>query len=150
MPNHFHLVLCQKENTGIAKFMHRLGTGHTMYINLKYGRSGHVFQGPFKAKIVKKDEYLTHITRYVHLNPLELIDPVWKEQGIKNINSGKKFILEYLWSSLPNYLGKNNFKEVIDSKKFWEIFGGDSNRYKNFLWEWLDEGIPLSLTHIKA
>ena len=75
--------------------MHRLGTGHTMYINLKYGRSGHVFQGPFKAKIVKKDEYLTHITRYVHLNPLELINHGWKEQGIKDINSGKKFILEY-------------------------------------------------------
>jgi len=39
MPNHFHLLLQQKRDNGIVKFMQKLGTGYTMYFNKKYDRS---------------------------------------------------------------------------------------------------------------
>ncbi len=67
MPNHFHLILRQKVENGITKFMRKLGTGYTNYFNTKYQRSGALFQGNFKAIDIQKDEYLMHLSRYIHL-----------------------------------------------------------------------------------
>ena len=47
MPNHFHLLLRQKEDNGISKFMNKIGVGYTNYFNWKYERGGPVFQGAF-------------------------------------------------------------------------------------------------------
>ena len=148
MPNHFHLILSPKIKSGITKFMRRLGTGYTMYTNIKYKRSGHVFQGPFKAKHIKDNEYLQHLTRYIHLNPLKLIDPNWEEKGVKNVKTSKNFIIAYPWSSLGDYLGEKRFPEIInDIPEI--IFTKDKSKYGNFLWEWLGKGIPLELDRIK-
>ncbi|MBI2052416.1 MAG: transposase [Candidatus Sungbacteria bacterium] len=143
MPNHYHLILRQKLDNGITKFMRRLGTGYTMYLNKKYEHSGHVFQGAFKAKHIEKDRYLQHLVRYIHLNPLELLEPDWKENGIKNKARGKKFVIEYKWNSLNDYLGKNNFPEILSplAKKIVQ----EPSDHLNFLWEWLDIGVPESL-----
>ena len=67
-PNHFHFILRQIADRGIEKFMHRLGTGYTMYFNNKNKRSGSLFQGKFKAVHVDSNEYLLHLTAYVNLN----------------------------------------------------------------------------------
>src|SRR3990167_4132276 len=51
MPNLFPLFLQQLKDGGISFFMHHLGPGYANYINRKYEeRSGHLFQGRFKAK----------------------------------------------------------------------------------------------------
>src|SRR3989338_5362626 len=57
-PNHFHFILRQIADRGIEKFMHRLGTGYTMYFNNKNKRSGSLFQGKFKAVHVDSNEYI--------------------------------------------------------------------------------------------
>ena len=57
-PNHFHFMLEQVSEKGIEKFMHRLGTGFSKYFNAKYKRSGSLFQGKFKAKLIDTNEYL--------------------------------------------------------------------------------------------
>ncbi|MBI2065477.1 MAG: transposase [Candidatus Zambryskibacteria bacterium] len=67
-PNHFHFILTQLEERGIEKFMHRLGTGYTMYFNEKYMRNGALFQGRFKANHINSNEYLLHASAYVNLN----------------------------------------------------------------------------------
>ena len=67
-PNHFHFILTQLEERGIEKFMHRLGTGYTMYFNEKRGRSGSLFQGRFKANHINSNEYLLYASAYVNLN----------------------------------------------------------------------------------
>ncbi len=66
--NHFHLLLEQVADNGIEKFMQRLGTGYTMYFNLKHKRSGSLFQGRFKAVHVDSNEYLLHLSAYINLN----------------------------------------------------------------------------------
>src|SRR3989344_4384707 len=48
-PNHYHLILKQLRENGIAKFMHFLATAYAMFFNTKYQRNGSLFQGPFKA-----------------------------------------------------------------------------------------------------
>jgi putative transposase len=69
MPNHFHLLLHQKVDGGISKFMQKLTTGYTMYFNTKYKRSGTLFQGKFKSRHAGEDRYLKYLLSYIHLNP---------------------------------------------------------------------------------
>lgn len=150
MPNHYHFVLKQKIDGGVTKFMRRLGTGYTMYANTKYERNGHVFQGPFKAKTISDNEYLQHVIRYIHLNPLDLIESSWKEKGIKNKETSRKFLVSYNWSSLKDYTGHRHFPEITGHGIPEEIFTDDPGKYLNFLWEWIDSGIPQELNHIKV
>lgn len=67
-PNHFHIVLLQKEENSIQRFMQRLGTGYTNYFNEKYFRSGSLFQGPYKAVHIESNNQLLHMSVYVNLN----------------------------------------------------------------------------------
>lgn len=81
MPNHFHLLVKQNEEGGISKFLQRVGTGYTMFFNIKYKRQGALFSGTFKSKHIGDDEvYFRHLFSYIHLNPLGLAFPKWKEK----------------------------------------------------------------------
>jgi len=71
MPNHFHLLIKQKNLFSIKKYMQSLSTRYSMYFNKKYNRTGTLFQGVYKAVLIQNDDYLLHLTRYIHLNPLE-------------------------------------------------------------------------------
>lgn len=115
--NHFHLILKQKVDDGISKFMHRQGTGYTNYFNEKYDSSGSLFQGPYKAIYVDSNEYLLHLSAYVNLNN--------KAHGIldqdnKNISSISSWD-EYTRGS-PGLCHKDiilsQFREVSDYEKF--------------------------------
>lgn len=142
MPNHYHLLINQKTENGITKFMQRLGTGFTMYTNKKYERTGHVFQGSFKAKHVNKDVYLQHLTRYIHINALDIFDPDWRKNGVRDINATKRFLLEYKWSSLNDYLGNQNFPLVLSPLAKNVLFAPNPENYFDFLIEWVETGIP--------
>ncbi|MFC1756585.1 transposase [Patescibacteria group bacterium] len=114
MPNHFHLILEQLEDGGISSFMQKLGTGYTNYFNQKYERSGVLFQGKFKAVLIDKDEYLNYLKQYIYLNPLDLFEPRWKEEGLKDWRKAKKFLEEYKWTPLKNY---DEYEEFLKSCK---------------------------------
>ncbi len=69
LPNHYHVVLrCNDVEGGLSKYMQRLGGGYTMYFNQKYKRSGVLFQGKFKARLIDSDSYLRNILAYVGYN----------------------------------------------------------------------------------
>ena len=72
MGNHYHLLLQEKSEGGISKFMQKVGTGYTMYFNEKNDRIGSLFVGPFRSKHIAQDAYLRRVTQYIHLNPAEL------------------------------------------------------------------------------
>ena len=69
MENHFHLVL-KTPDANLQKFMQRLNTAYTVYFNWRHRRSGHLFQGRYKAILIDADSYLLGLSRYVHLNPV--------------------------------------------------------------------------------
>ena len=102
MPNHNHFVVQQAQDDGIARFMHKLGTGYTMYFNKRYTRNGRLFQGVFKARHVGKDAYFLQVVRYVHLNPDELFGGVASDQGVRRAS-----VENYKWSSLQFYLDRS-------------------------------------------
>lgn len=69
MPTHIHLILVQLKERGISIFMKNLLDSYTRYFNVKNERKGPLWQGRFKSVLVKGDEQLLHLTRYIHLNP---------------------------------------------------------------------------------
>ena len=91
MPNHFHILVKEKIENGISKFMGKLTTGYSMYFNKRYDRTGSLFQGVFKSVHADSDEYLKYLFAYIHLNPIKLINPEWKENGIKDKNRANAF-----------------------------------------------------------
>jgi putative transposase len=69
MPNHYHLLVRLNADSP-SRAMQRLSLSYTKAINKRYGRIGALFQGRFKAIHVDRDEYLLHLSRYIHLNPV--------------------------------------------------------------------------------
>jgi len=70
MPTHYHLLVFLKTDDFGARVMQPFGVSYTKAINKQQGRVGPLFQGPFRAKLVDRDEYLLHLSRYIHLNPV--------------------------------------------------------------------------------
>lgn len=113
MPNHLHLILKQIKDNGIVKFMKKVNGGYANYFNKKYNRKGHLFN-KFRAVHIKNDNQLKNAFVYVHTNLISLIEPGWKEKGIKNPEKVKKFLEENKRHSYPDYLGKKNFPSVTE------------------------------------
>jgi putative transposase len=105
MPNHFHLVLRECKENGISNFLQKVTTGYTMYFNKKNDRNGALFQGKFKATHVSKDRYLSYLISYIHLNPVKLIEPRWKETGIFDKEKAENYLQYYPYSSFIDYVG---------------------------------------------
>jgi REP element-mobilizing transposase RayT len=136
MPNHIHLLLRQTMSNGIALFVQKFGGGYAMYFNTKYKRKGALFQGRFDAKIISGDEYLKSAFVYIHVNPISLIEPGWKEKGIANPIKANDFLKTYRWSSYLDYLGKKNFPSVTSREFLINIFGG-AGMIEEFVSAWI-------------
>ena len=112
MPNHFHLLIQEKEDGGISNFMQKLGTSYTMYFNKRYNRVGNLFVKPFRSKHVHDDSYSRQIVPYIHLNPLDLTSPNWIKSTEVQLSKGEEaYLKEYPYSSLFAYTQQNSFRE---------------------------------------
>jgi hypothetical protein len=136
MPNHFHLLLRQDTNKSISSFMHRLTVSHAMYFNKRYDRVGHLFQGRFQVKPIIKDEYLLHLSRYIHLNPLKLIG--------SNSNLEK-----YPWSSYAEYLDTDCKEGICKKEIILQQFNISypSEEYKKFVDSFILPNDLLEINH---
>lgn len=123
MPNHFHMLVKQLGDSGITKFMSRIQNSYTRFFNTKYDRIGPLFQGPFKAVLIETDEQLTHVSRYIHLNPF-----------VANLVKTPE---KYDWSSYKSFLvpGASNLEISKD-----EILGffKSKSEYHNFVMDHAD------------
>ena len=70
MPNHYHLLLSPTDDQ-FSRHMQRLSISYTKAINKRFERVGALFQGKFQALHVDRNEHLLHLSRYIHLNPVE-------------------------------------------------------------------------------
>ena len=70
MPNHYHLLVHLRDDDLSKRVMQPFGVSYTKAVNKQQGRVGPVFQGPFQAVHVSSDEQLMHLSRYIHLNPV--------------------------------------------------------------------------------
>jgi putative transposase len=89
LSNHVHLLVETPEGN-LSKMMQAFLTSYTVYFNKRHGRSGHVFEQRYKARVVDKDNYLLQVSRYIHLNPV----------GARIVERPG----QYRWSSYGSYL----------------------------------------------
>lgn len=110
MPSHFHLLLKQKIQGGISKFLANFQNSYTRYFNLFNKRKGHLFEGQFKAVRIETEDQLLHVSRYIHLNP-------YSSYLIKDFSQLKDFP----WSSLVEYFNKVDY-QITDKKTLLSYF----------------------------
>jgi len=121
MQNHLHLLLKESVEGGIATFMHRIFTAYTMYFNKKYDRTGALFAGAFKSRHVDDDIYLKQVVAYSHLNAAGLFDPKWR-YGLGNLEKIEQQLIQYPYSSLPDFLGYKRPERKILGDSIFEMF----------------------------
>jgi putative transposase len=111
MPNHFHMLIYQKDRDAITELLRPVITTYVIYFNKKYKRVGPLFQGVFKATSITNDAYCQHISRYIHLNPSDYKN--WE------------------YSSLPFYLGTKH-ADWVRPERIMGMFQ-DVDEYVNFV-----------------
>lgn len=135
MPNHFHLLVRQLLDDGIPKFMQKSSTSYAMSFNKKLKRTGRLYESRFKAILIEDDEYLMHLSRYIHLNPLDLIQPDWRKKGIRSRERAIKFLEGYKWSTFHDYTGKDRFQHIIDKEPMGWYFKSHED-YRKYILSW--------------
>lgn len=127
MPNHFHLLIKQNKRESMESFMRSIATRYSMYVNKAYDRVGTLFQGIYKAVFIENEQYLLHLSRYIHLNP--------------------KGSLVSAYSSYAEYIGKKKTPWVHPHPVL-DFFGQPtnpefkkSNSYKDFVEKYRDDGL---------
>src|SRR3989344_146714 len=69
MPNHFHLIIKQRESRDLEKMMRSLLTRYVLYFNHRHDRSGRLFQGTYRARLIEDNTDLICTSAYIHNNP---------------------------------------------------------------------------------
>jgi len=128
MTNHVHLAI-QVDDIPLSRIMQNLSFRYTRWANWRQGKSGHLFQGRYKAILVDTDAYLAELVRYVHLNPVRarmVSDP-----------------LEYPWSSHRCYSGLETIPWLatdLTLSTFSTRRGTAQREFQRFVREGVEEG----------
>ena len=122
MDNHYHLLL-ETPSGNLTQIMHHVNGAYTIYYNVKRRRSGHLFQGRYKAILVDADEYAKELSRYIHLNPVRA----------KIVERPE----EYNWSSYQDYTGARKPHEWLNRDfilgNFGNTFSAAEKNYRKFV-----------------
>ncbi|MFM2357528.1 MAG: hypothetical protein RJA61_265 [Candidatus Parcubacteria bacterium] len=137
MPNHFHILIKEKNEGGTSLFMQKLLTSYSMYFNRKYERNGSLFQGKFKSEHITQDTHLNYLFSYIHLNPVKLVDSQWKERGLKDLLKTKDFLKNYTHSSYLDYQGFIRDQQKILTKEVFPDYFSEKRDFDKFIEDWL-------------
>jgi REP element-mobilizing transposase RayT len=126
MDNHYHLLL-ETPAGNLSQIMHHVNGAYTTYFNTKRLRSGHLFQGRYKAILIDADEYAKELSRYIHLNPVRA-GMVGKPE-------------EYEWSSYRAYTVERNASEWLNRDFILGYFSEKQLRAMKLYCEFVDSAI---------
>lgn len=128
MSNHYHLLL-ETPDANLSDGMHQLNAEYAQYYNRRHDRSGHLFQGRYKAIVVQRDPYLLELCRYIVLNPVRaglVEDPI-----------------QYKWSSYRTTIGATDrFSDLLEVDWVLDRFGSNKfsarREYTKFVMQGVD------------
>jgi len=120
-PNHFHFLVYQKNSIDLEHFMRSLMTSYSMYFNLKYVRTGPVFDSRYKSSKIDNNDYLQHVSRYIHLNPRR-----WENYGYSSLKY-------YRFGDEPIWLNTEKILEQFASRESYIDFVSENEEMHNQL-----------------
>jgi putative transposase len=115
MTNHYHFLI-ETPQPNLSRAVQWINVSYAAYFNRRRDRRGHLFQGRFKSILIDADEYLKHLSRYIHLNPLRA----------KMVEQ----LVSYPWSSYPAFAGKAKAPDWLEVDWLLSLFG--KNRKKAY------------------
>ena len=131
MTNHFHMLVYQIDEGAMQRLMRGIMTSYSRYFNSKYDSSGSLFESRYKASRISNDAYLTHISRYIHLNPDD-----WRAYPYSSIHA-------YYGIGRPEWLQPERIVDLFASLPHYADFLDDHEGYKESL---LDVGQDMANT----
>lgn len=141
MNNHWH-ILAQTPLGNLGEFMRHFNITYTSHYNRRHKRVGHLYQGRYKSFLAEEDAYLSQVSRYIHLNPVQV-------SGFTRMPLEKRlqYLWNYTWSSLPGYLAATKKLDFVKYDQVLAEYGGNDRsgrtRYKNQLAEDLSAGLTI-------
>ena len=123
MPNHFHLLLRVDGERDLSKFVSTVLNTYVQALNKRFHRSGSLFAERFKSVYVDKDNYLIHLCRYLHLNPV-------KAELVENPK-------DWAFSNYLEFVGMR--KGTLFERTFFEAYFASPEEYREFV---MDYQIP--------
>jgi len=115
MPTHIHLLLKQGCDNGVSIFMKKLLQSYSNYFNIAHRRNGPLWASRFKNVLIKNDEQLLHLTRYIHLNPTSVglvkKPEDWKYSSYRAYITGAGLDPEII------DLNPGEYKEFVDDRR---------------------------------
>ncbi len=135
MNNHFHLLL-RTEEANLGRFMQSFLTSFTVTLNRRNRKSGHLFQGRYKAQLVESEEYISKLSRYIHLNPIRV-----KKHAKLSVEEKRNVLLNYPWSSFSAHIGLKPPGNFLDIEPVLTTWGSNSvARMKNYR-KYVEDGL---------
>lgn len=127
MKNHYHLLLSELEENGMALFLRKLNVGYARYFNERHARTGTLMQGRTKKVLIDRAAHFNYILHYIHLNPLDYFEGAerWRERnhhGIQDARAALEYLAGYRWSSYRDYAGQRNFPSILTTRLFDDSF----------------------------
>jgi REP element-mobilizing transposase RayT len=124
MPNHYHALVFLEGASDFSNVLRGFTTSYVRAFNKWHGRVGYLYQGNTKSKLVEQDEYLIHLCRYIHLNPVtaRLVDrpEQWEYSDYR----------EWISDPAPNKKG---------CIKVRSMFFDSGSQYQDFVMDYLTE-----------
>jgi REP element-mobilizing transposase RayT len=145
MRNHFHLIVTTPRGN-LSEFMRHFNISYTTAYNHRHHRSGHLYQGRYKAFLIDADNYLLAVSRYIHLNPVRT-----RIAEGKSAEEKRRILMKYRWSSLQGYLSPGKRVRFLSCSEILNYTGGDNVRgregYRRYVQIGLGKGLenPLEL-----
>ncbi|MCA9943985.1 MAG: transposase [Anaerolineales bacterium] len=121
MPNHYYFLVRQDSEFAAGLLPQRVFNSYSKAYNKAYAHSGTLFEGRYKAKFVSSNNYLLHLCRYIHANPV-------KDGLVQNLE-------EWQFSNYLEWIGERNGKLV--DKQFVEEYFPKSSDYIEFVQDYL-------------
>lgn len=146
MQTHFHLFV-RTPLPNLSRCMQFLLTAYSVWYNRKHERTGHVWQGRYKAIVVDRDAYGSEVSRYIHLNPA-------RAAGNAPLETLRQKARRYPWSSYRAYLGLAPVPAFLHTAETLDRFGGCAKNgrlaYARFVEEGLLQQHPDLLNNVRA
>ena len=73
MDNHVHLLATPPQIGAIARLMQKLGRGYVSQFNARHRRTGTLWEGRYKARLVDSENYVLHCHHYIELTPVRVL-----------------------------------------------------------------------------
>lgn len=132
MSNHFHFIVRERTEGGLAKFMQRLCGSLSTYFNARHNETGSIFQGSYKARVVYDDADLRWLASYVMIkNVMELYPRGGIRGACRNFGHAWEWAIRYEFSSLKSYIANDRSPLLASEGNLLEGFVRDSATFRH-------------------